>query len=145
MIGQKTARRVRSPSRPTWLGAAPVALAALAVVAVALGACSDVLRQRSSIDQISFENPTVYDLSIEVTGRARDGWISVGTAHAGETDTVEDVVDQGDLWIFRFRAQGREAGELRLTRAQLERVRWKVSVPRRIGDELKAKGAPPSP
>ena len=145
MSGPKTVRRMRAPSRPRWLRAAPAALVVIAVVAVALGVCSGVTRLPGSVDRISFENPTVYDLDIEVTGRDRDGWVLLGTAQAGETTTVEDIPDQGDLWILRLGAQGKEAGELRLTREQLERVRWTVSVPRWIADELKAKGAPPSP
>lgn len=99
----------------------------------------------SFVDRISFDNRSEYDLLVEVTGAERDGWLILGTARRETTTTVEEVIDQGDDWIFRFFVEGGEAGELRVERSRLEGDRWKVAVPERVAAELRAKGAPPSP
>ena len=96
------------------------------------------------VERIPFENATVYDLRIDVTGADRDGWIPVTTAQSKATTVAELIIDVGEAWTFRFASQGEQGGELRLTRRELERSGWRVSIPARIGDELAAKGAPPS-
>lgn len=58
---------------------------------------------------------------------------------------MEQITDQGEVWIFRFGGQGEQGGELRIDRSQLERESWRVRIPDRIGYELAAKGAPPTP
>jgi hypothetical protein len=112
---------------------------------VALVLSSRLIEGPSHVDRLSFINPTVYDLHVDATDGARQGWVPLGTARRGETTAVEEVLDQGDAWIFRFSGQGEQGGELRLRREQLEGDGWKVVIPERTGAELQAKGAPPSP
>lgn len=117
---------------------------------VALGAIASVvlvtrlLAGPNVIERISFENPTVYDISIEAAGPDRDGWAAIATARREATTAAEEVLDIGDVWVFRFTAQGESGGELRLTRAQLASDDWQIHIPARVGEQLQAAGAPPS-
>ena len=97
------------------------------------------------VNWLTLENPSQFHMTVSVTTDAHDEWIVVGTVRRGTTETFGDVVDQGDVWVFRFGAQGKVGGELRLSRAQLEESGWTVQVPSRIGAELEAQGAPFSP
>lgn len=117
-------------------------VAAFAAVALLL-ALFRLLDQASFVARISFENPTAYDLGVEVGDPSGDGWLPIATAGRKGTTTVEQVLDVGDVWVFRFSAQGQDGGELRLTRAQLVEDGWKVAIPERIGTELQAAAAPP--
>ncbi len=49
------------------------------------------------------------------------------------------------IWVFRFDAQGKRGGELRLTREQLASDGWRVDIPVEIGQHLAEQGAPPTP
>ena len=120
-------------------------LGAVALIALVVGPFTALFESPSFVDEITFANPTEYHLLIEVTGAERDGWMSVGTAQRSSTTVVEETIDQGNVWIFRFSGQGQQAGELRLTRAQLEGERWTVRIPDSIGAALRAMGAPPPP
>lgn len=91
------------------------------------------------IELISFENPTVYDLSIEVGGPDRDRWLAITTARREATSVVKEVLDIGDVWVFRFSTQGESGGEVRLTRAQLANDRWRLRIPESVGEQLRAR------
>ncbi|MGH9188365.1 MAG: hypothetical protein ACRD0U_21575 [Acidimicrobiales bacterium] len=90
-------------------------------------------------------NRSEYDISVQVSGGDRDGWMAVTTASRRSTTTTVGVIDQGDVWVFRFRAQGREGCELRATRRDLEQASWTVTVPDDVIQHLRAGGAPPPP
>ena len=55
------------------------------------------------------------------------------------------VYDSGDVWVLRFAAQGKEGGEVRVTRAQLAGDGWNVVIPEQVGAQLRANGAPDPP
>lgn len=114
------------------------------VVALVLAAAVPLMRlleTPSFVDRISVENPTRYDIGIEVTDADRDGWMAIGTARRATDSTFQEIIDQGDVWIFRFRAQGEDGGELRVTRQELERDEWKLTIAESVEDDLQAKGA----
>ncbi|MBW3643302.1 MAG: hypothetical protein KY447_10350 [Actinobacteria bacterium] len=100
-----------------------------------------LLERPPVVDQVAFENPTRYDITIEVTDGQRHGWMSVGMARRQTTTTFEQVLDQGEVWIFRFSAQGEQGGEQELPRQQLQDEQWHVRIPDRVGQALRAKGA----
>jgi hypothetical protein len=97
------------------------------------------------IPQVRFENPTAYDLEIDVATAQHDGWMPVGTARRNGTTIAQEIFDIGDVWIFRFAAQGEIASELRISRAALERNQWRVPIPAVVGRQLQDKGAPLPP
>lgn len=116
-------------------------LALLATIAVLITA-PRLTQEPTFISEVTVDNPTRYDIGIQVTGEDRDGWMSVGTARRAGTSSFEEIYDQGDVWIFRFRAQGEEGGEIRLNRTELKRRNWRVEIPESVGEELQSKGAP---
>ena len=61
------------------------------------------------------------------------------------TTERHEVIDRGDLWIFRFSSQGRQAGELRISRADLQAARWTIQIPDATVQELKDTGTPLPP
>lgn len=125
---------------PSWVVLAVVIAVAATAIFVPL---SRLLAPPSFVERITFENPTDYDLYVEVTDAEREGWLAVGTAHKGRTTTVEDTVDQGEAWIFRFASQGEQGGELRISRSQLQRDDWKVHIPVAIAETLRANALRP--
>ncbi len=140
---------VRPAGRPTTrpgtakgVAAAVVIVAAVAIVFIGL---SRLLASPPFVDRLTFVNPTEYDLHVEVTDARREGWLAVGTVRKNQTTTMEDTIDQGEVWTFRFAAQGQDGGELRISRMQLERDRWTVHIPAQIGATLREKGAPATP
>lgn len=132
----------RSPRRVGVLvGVAGVAVAA----AVALASLVDLGGGRATIPRLTYENPTEYALDVEVSPGPGKGWTSAGFVGQRSTGVVEEVPDQGDVWLFRFDSQGETGGELRLSRAELEAAGWKVTVPTDVGRRLAEIGAPPTP
>ena len=123
-----------------------VAVAALAVTAaVALASLVDLGGRRATVPRLIYENPTVYALDVEVSPGPGHGWTSAGFVGQRSTGVVEEVPDQGDVWLFRFDSQGETGGELRLSRAELEGAGWKVTIPAEVGRRLAELGAPPTP
>lgn len=96
----------------------------------------------ATIPRITFENPTKYALYIEVSPGTGTGWTDSGFVPRGATADVREVIDQGDIWLFRFESQGESGGELQLTRAELQRARWRVAIPPEVGTRLEEAGAP---
>jgi hypothetical protein len=96
------------------------------------------------VERITIANPTGYALDVDVTSEDRSGWLSVAIVEARSEDVAQDVIDQGDVWIFRFVHWGDPVGELRLTRAELERNGWRVEVPAEVEVRLQEQGRPTS-
>ena len=135
------------PRRPDRSGPAPSrpgarhAVVALAFLTASVAFMALYPAPRSFVERISIENPTEYDLAVQVSGRG-DGWIGISTATRGATTVAEQVLDVGEVWTFRFRSQGEDGGELRRSRDELEQDGWRLRVPARIGEELREQGAP---
>jgi hypothetical protein len=99
----------------------------------------------ATVPRITFENPTPYALDVEVSPGPGAGWTSAGSVRQLSTADVQEVIDQGEVWIFRFDSQGETGGELRLSRADLAASNWHVVVPTEVGRRLAEAGAPPTP
>jgi hypothetical protein len=111
----------------------------LAILAIVLSSCTG---PASRIDEITILNGTDYDLDVEVSGEHRQGWLPVAIVEAGSTDVSEEVIDQGHVWVFRFRHWGDPVGELSLNRAELEESGWRVEVPEAVSERLRELGRP---
>lgn len=118
---------------PAW----PVSRFAVAL-ALLMAACSGPPR----VDRITIVNPTGYDLEVDVSGRDRAAWLPVAIVEARSEDDAREVIDQGEIWVFRFLHWGDPAGELSLTGAELERGGWRVEVPAEVGRQLEQLGRP---
>ena len=88
------------------------------------------------VDRITIVNPTAYDLDVDVAGPERGGWLPVVIVEADSEDVAEEVIDQGEVWVFRFLHWGDPVGELSLTRAELEGASWRVEVPPEVEERL---------
>lgn len=125
--------------RPWHLGASMMTVLAL------LWAGPSLLGTPKVVAEVSVVNRSDFDVHVDVTDEGRDGWVSLTTANKASTTVAEDVVDQGDVWVFRFQAQGREGGELPLGRDDLDRSGWTVEVPAAVIEQLRRLGTPPTP
>lgn len=103
-----------------------------------------LLAMPATVDRLTVENPTAYDISVAVSGANDDGWMSVLIVEHDGTAWTTNVIDQGDTWRFRFRGQGRAGGELTINRSDLVTADWTVTIPTEVGDRLAELGAPPS-
>ena len=133
--------RARRRTLSVGVGVIAVALAGALGVASLVGLSGSP----ATIPRLTFENPTDYALDVDVSPGPGGGWTAAGSVAQKSTAVVEEVVDQGDVWLFRFDSQGRSGGELRLTRAQLEDSGWLIAVPPEVGKRLAESGAPRSP
>lgn len=132
---QPTFRRRRI--RPLWI--------VLAIVAViGFVAVSMLVPSPHTVDRVTIKNGSEFDINVEATNASHDGWTPVGIALAHADTEINDIVDEGDVWIFRFTSQGRDAGELRVARSDLEANDWALSVPASVVQRLRDAGAPPS-
>jgi hypothetical protein len=113
----------------------------LLMVTLFVGACSNV----SFIEEITFSNETDYPAKVEVSGASRQGWLNLTIAQRDRETTVQEVIDQGDVWVFRFDYAGKHEEELEISRAELVRADWKVEVPQSFGDALRRLGVEPPP
>lgn len=126
-------------------GSRSLLVAGLATAALLLGAGFLLLRGPAVVAQVSVVNPSEFDVLVEVSRADREAWTSVTTVDSGSSSLTRDVIDQGELWVFRFRAQGRDGGQTRMARADLRRAGWSFEIPAEVIDRLRRSGAPATP
>jgi hypothetical protein len=130
--------RTRRPRiRPLWVVLAVLAL--FGFVAVSL-----LIPSPATVDHVTIKNGTEFDLNIDATSASHDGWTPVGIALAHADTDMRDIIDHGDVWVFRFTGQGHDAGELRITRADLAASNWSLTVPASVAQQLRDAGVPGS-
>jgi hypothetical protein len=105
-----------------------------------LGGCDDV----SYVEKIIVINPTDYDVLVDVKGEEDNSWLTLGTANRNAESTIEEVIDKGETWIFRFSYAAEDLGQAEISRSDLVKSKWRYQIPTRIGEVLKEKGYPPS-
>jgi hypothetical protein len=89
------------------------------------GACSDV----SFIDEVTIVNDTEYPAHVDVTDGTEDAWMGLTSVDPQSTMTVEEVIDQGEMWVFRFDYVGKYQEEVEVSRRELEQNGWTIDVP----------------
>lgn len=134
-----TTERPRATGQLTTVALAIVVGAACLMVAI-VGIRA--LNGPSFVD-VLVVNPTVYRVHVEVTSGDRSGWLGLGHVGPERTDRVQDTIDQGDQWIFRFAASEKDF-EVRVGKEQLARDGWHVKVPAELAAHLRSTGVPPS-
>lgn len=105
------------------------------------GACSDV----SFVGEITFLNETDYPAHVEVSDASREGWLNLTIARRDRETTVQEVIDQGEVWVFRFVYAGKHEQELEVSRSELVRSAWTIEVPQSFGDSLRRLSVEPPP
>lgn len=131
--GHRVAPVLRSP----WF-------ALVLAVVVPLIAAAVALRDPATVD-LEISNPTAYAITVEVDDGQAEGVLPVAVIDRRASRAVQNVIDQGDTWVFYFYGQGRDGGELRLNRAELEAAGWAIQVPDAVTTRLAELGAPPTP
>jgi hypothetical protein len=96
------------------------------------------------VARVRVVNPTVYHLNVEVAEAPGGAWVDLTTVTRESTATVEQVLDQGGQWLFRFSYGGVDAGTVRVGRSALESAGWTVRAPDTADDRLSAAGLFPS-
>ena len=138
---------VLTPPRPRSAQLATVAVV-LVGFAVVIGVAVPVARlaasEPRSFRRLTVHNPTPYLVNVDVRGDGRAGWLDVGSFRWQQQRTVEEVADQGRRWVFRFTYGGVEGGELVLTRDELARDGWRITVPAAVTERLRGAGLPES-
>ena len=130
----------RPPSSSARLARIVVAVLVSAIGLGALIAVTRLVQRDVSYVRITIENPLPYLINVEVTGVRRDGWFDLGAVGREQTKVVQEVVDQGDKWVFRFSYGGVEGGELLMGRHDLANAGWKITVPAAVADRLRDAG-----
>ena len=122
---------LRSPHQAVglFLGAAM-----LAVLIVAPS-----LAPATFIPRLAIDNPTPFDVNVDVSGGA-GGWIQLGTVARETEGVLEEVADPGPTWVFRFSYAGVDGGELTVPRSELRANRWLVTVPPEVRERLSMEG-----
>lgn len=102
------------------------------------------LRVPPHVDQITVDNPHAWAVNVDVTDNERFGSVGLGPVDREHRATFHAVPDQGDTWIFTFAYAGEHA-ELRISRHELERDNWEVTVPDELAEQLRAAAVPEAP
>ncbi|MGZ4795185.1 MAG: hypothetical protein ACXVLO_02875 [Acidimicrobiia bacterium] len=122
---------------------------ALLMSVVALGAglllVAQLLHPHAFVPRITYENSTAYTVDVDVATSPRAGWMPAGIALDHSRSDAQEVYDLGDTWLFRFSAQGVTSDVVRMTRSELERANWHVTIPAAFGDGLRSRGIPAQP
>jgi hypothetical protein len=106
-----------------------------------LSACSSA----SFVDELSIVNNTEYSANVEVTDGDRNGWLALNHVEPESTTVVEGVIDQGEVWIFRFDYLGRYRVEVEVSSRALAQSDWSIEVPQSFEQDLRDMGVPPPP
>ena len=149
------ARRLRSQARPDgptmhekpFVSAESLRSGVPVLMAAVLGALLLVgcISEPAHVARLTVDNPTDYDVLVTVSAPNDRGSVALGTARRRGESTFESILDQGEVWVFRFEAQGEDGGELRMTREQLEADGWQLLIPDSVSERLQEKGAPIPP
>ena len=96
------------------------------------------------MERVEIVNETSYSAKVEVSGSDR-GWLVLTTVSPRSTIEVNEVIDQGDRWSFRFSYGTQEPVDVEVSRAELAEAGWQVEVPLELEEQLRAEGIVPPP
>lgn len=101
------------------------------------------LRGPEVIDRVTIVNDSPYLIDVEVTTDDHDGWLDLGPVSEGARHSFQNVIDQGDRWIFHISSGPYDGGEFSMSKRRLEQADWRVAIPGDAVDRLEADGAEP--
>jgi hypothetical protein len=139
-------RPVVTQPRQVPAGAKARTLALLAsgvLVAIAFAAMT-AADSPGHVERVTVDNPHEWAANVDVAGIDKNVWVGLGTVDRQTTHTLEEVLDQGRQWRFRFSYGGAEGGEVAISRSELERKGWRVEIPDTFEERMRAAGLAPS-
>ena len=111
----------------------------MAAVLRLLSACTG---PAPAVEEVTIVNETAYDVEVEVGTAEGDVWLPLARVEARSTGSAREVIDQGDVWVFRFRHWGEPVEEMSLTREGLQGEGWRIEVPETVAERLEDLGRP---
>ena len=90
----------------------------------------------------ALEGPGVIE-QVTVAGSDGGSQLALGPVAAGEHQAFASVVDQGDRWVVHVTSARSDGGQFVLSRADLERTKWVITIPDDVASRLTANGAAP--
>jgi hypothetical protein len=93
------------------------------------------------MSRVVVENPTQYPVEISVAGAGGGSLLPLGPVSSGERHTFASVVDQGDRWVVHATSARTDGGAFVVSRADLERTNWVITIPDSVASTLTANGA----
>jgi hypothetical protein len=118
------------------------ALVIVALLAVAL--LSSSLRAGPYVSRVTFDNSSAYSFEVTVASGSHSATTLLGNVAAKNDTSVHSIYDQGSTWTFRFASQDQSVGEVVMSRSDLVRDGWHVTVPDRFAQALASEGVPPT-
>jgi hypothetical protein len=115
-----------------------VELAILAVVAALFALTFWLVRPPPRVAHLDIVNDSSTEVEVGVSGPSRDDLLGLAVALPQRTTRVQDVIDQGDEWVFAFATADCPAEEVRVSRQRLEDAGWKITVPEPVLATLSA-------
>lgn len=82
-------------------------------------------RGSGRVDAVTVGNPTAYPAMVDVRGGDWSGWLRLGRVPPESETTIDEVLDAGDRWTFRFSHAGQDE-QLTLSRSDLHNRDWRV-------------------
>lgn len=135
-------RPTRRSLRATQVGAV---LAAVAVTSLVFLLVVAAFRDPVFVDRVRIENPSGYDIRVDIADSDVGGRMLLGVAGQHCTTEFNDVIDPGSTWVVRFATQGRDGGAITVARSELERSGWTLRVPDEVVQRFAVGGAPLAP
>lgn len=137
-----TSTLARPPARTSGSGGDIVSLFVFVSLAAALlVAVSSLLFDDERID-MTFENPTDYEISVAVRTPHEGTRTQLGTLAPGSTRVVTGVIDPGAQWHLEFSSAGVDAGTLTVA---ADAVDGSIVVPDHVAEALAAAGLDRAP
>jgi hypothetical protein len=121
------------------------------VAATAAGALASIVLTQflvadpARVDELTVRNPTEYPMYLSLAGAEGSSPSPLMVVGAGGTVVMTDVLDPGPTWRLSMTAQGRDAGVMKLERAQVLAAGGLIVVPDSAAQRLRADGVAPPP
>ena len=82
------------------------------------------------VEQLTVVNPGTQHVNVDLTGADRKGWLDLGGVGPEGATVIQQVTDQGDVWVFRVFSYG-DVGieELPIPRSRLDEDGWTITLP----------------
>jgi hypothetical protein len=90
------------------------------------------------VPRVTVANDSTIPVNVQVRASAGGPSLILDTVQPGSTASTNDVIDQGDRWIFSFSSGGIEGGTYEVTRAKLAADDWRIRVPDDVIAKLRA-------
>jgi hypothetical protein len=81
------------------------------------------------VPRVTVANDSTIPINVQVRATGGGPRLILDTVQPGSTASTNDVIDQGDRWIFSFSSGGVDGGTYEVTRAKLAADDWRIRVP----------------